>query len=202
MTELGDKIEALHRDLSAAGVPHAFGGALALAFCTQPPRATADIDLNVFVPPQEVDTVCAALPDGVQIRPSDKEQIVRDGQVRLWWDEVPLDLFFGYHAFHDHVSQRTRLVPFGDTPIPVIDCTDLAVFKAIFGRLRDWADIEAMAAAGTVNAQEALGWVGELLGADGEAFRRLAEAFGPRVTQSEAEALRRAFGTPPSAGSP
>ncbi len=42
-----ERILALHAALDAASVPHAFGGALALAWCTQRPRGT--VDVNVFV---------------------------------------------------------------------------------------------------------------------------------------------------------
>ena len=49
VTTLVDKIVALHESLDAAEIPHAFGGALALAWCTQRARGTIDIDVNVFV---------------------------------------------------------------------------------------------------------------------------------------------------------
>ena len=40
---------AVHDHLIGAGVEHAFGGALALAYYAEP-RATADVDVNVFAP--------------------------------------------------------------------------------------------------------------------------------------------------------
>ena len=49
MSVLVDKILALHAALDDAEIPHAFGGALALAWCTERARGTIDIDLNVFV---------------------------------------------------------------------------------------------------------------------------------------------------------
>ena len=51
---LDEKILAVERALARADVPHAFGGALALAYYATP-RATVDIDLNVFVPADEAD---------------------------------------------------------------------------------------------------------------------------------------------------
>ncbi len=48
---LTERVAALHAALRGAGIPHAFGGALALAFCTAEPRGTQDIDVNVFLPP-------------------------------------------------------------------------------------------------------------------------------------------------------
>lgn len=41
------KVIQLHETLDTAGIGHAFGEALALAYYTADPRATADIDLNV-----------------------------------------------------------------------------------------------------------------------------------------------------------
>src|SRR2546421_720597 len=62
MTTLAEKVVVLHHALDGAGLPHAFGGALALGWCTQQPRGTADIDLNVFTPTTEVRAVLDALP--------------------------------------------------------------------------------------------------------------------------------------------
>jgi hypothetical protein len=192
-----DKVEAIHRALAAANVPHAFGGALALAYCIQNPRATGDIDVNVFVAPDHSDHVFAALPGGVRVTAEDREHTLRDGQVRLRWDATPIDFFFGYHPFHDLVARRVHVVPFGETPMPFLECTDLTVFKTIFGRPRDWVDIDAMVAAGTVDAAEALHWIGELFGVDDGRYQRLAAAFGAQPEEeSEAESLHRAFGRP------
>ena len=47
--------------------PHAFGGALALAWCTERARGTIDIDLNVFVDGSRAREVLAALPGGVRV---------------------------------------------------------------------------------------------------------------------------------------
>src|SRR4029079_9320585 len=51
---LAERIVAL--DEALADVPHAFGGALALAYYAEP-RATVDIDLNLFVPATDYDDV-------------------------------------------------------------------------------------------------------------------------------------------------
>ncbi len=50
MTTLVEKVVALSDALTTAGVPHAFGGAIALAYCTEDPRGTRDVDVNAFVP--------------------------------------------------------------------------------------------------------------------------------------------------------
>ena len=75
---LSDKVEAIHRALSQAKIPHAFGGALALAYYTEP-RATIDIDINVFVTPSEGGAVQAALaPLGVRITELPTSYTLRD----------------------------------------------------------------------------------------------------------------------------
>ena len=48
------------RSSATAKIPHAIGGALALAYYAEP-RATIDIDLNVFVPPERWEEVVGAL---------------------------------------------------------------------------------------------------------------------------------------------
>lgn len=164
MSGIAAKVVALESCLSRAGIPHAFGGALALAYCTATPRGTADIDLNVFVHPDAVDSVLEALPGGIRFDDDDRTRIARDGQVRLWWDATPVDLFFACHEFHWEVATRIQSVPFEDTEIPVISCSDLAVFKAMFARTRDWADIEAEVAFDTIAEDLVRGWIRELAG--------------------------------------
>ncbi len=65
MTSLVEKILHCHEHLAAARVPHAFGGALALAWCTQSARGTIDIDINLFVAPEQSAMALAGLPPGV-----------------------------------------------------------------------------------------------------------------------------------------
>lgn len=200
MTSFAEKIEGVVRALEAGGVEYALGGALALAYCTPETRATGDIDVNVFVAPTEADTVFAAMPDGVAIGSDDREHVARDGQVRLWWEETAIDLFFAYHDFHREAAGRVRDVPFGEVGVRVLDCTDLVIFKAVFGRSRDWVDIEAMADAGMIDDGRALRWTADLLGRESEGYGRLARALVPKEEPEDLEAYRRAFGSPSDEG--
>lgn len=170
---LAERLLALHDSLSAAGVPHAFGGAIALAYCTEEPRGTRDIDVNVFAEPTRAASVFAALPVGVRVRSADVDAVRRDGQVRLWWDDTPVDFFFDVHDFHREVGARVRWVSFLERKIPVLDCVALVVFKALFNRTRDWADIEAMLEAGTLDGEAALRWVERLIGRSEAVTERL-----------------------------
>jgi hypothetical protein len=164
MSALADRIVVLHRALDAARLPHAFGGALALAWCTHRARGTIDVDVNVFVPVDAVDQVVAALPDDVHVSPEQRELLQRDGQVRLWWGGTPVDVFLNTTAYHDEVATRVRIERFAGEEVPFLACTDLAVFKAFFNRTKDWADLEEMAGAGTLDRHRVVGVLAEHLG--------------------------------------
>jgi hypothetical protein len=172
VTTLVTKIKVVHRALKQAGVPHAFGGALALAFHTGEPRATRDIDVNIFLPHSEALRGVRGLPAEVPWQPDDIVEVERTGQVRLFWDETPIDLFFSVHAFHDGAALRALEVPFAGDQLPVLDASDLAVFKAFFDRTKDWADVEAMLTAGTVDVPAVIQWLEQLLGPGDSRTRR------------------------------
>jgi hypothetical protein len=174
VSTLGDRLLAIHHALDRARIPHAVGGAIALAYCTNEPRGTRDIDLNVFVDPSRVSAVFAALPDGVRHTATDAALVARDGQVRLFWDDTPVDLFFAVHQFHHDTAGGVRWVPFEGETIPVLGCGALVVFKAMFNRTKDWADIEAIAQARSIDGVEVQRALEGLMGADDPVAQRLA----------------------------
>lgn len=167
-----EKIVLVHRSLADAEVAHAFGGAIALGYHIESPRATADIDVNIAMPTKQASAALAGLPTGVLWSEPDLKAIARDGQVRLFWDRTPVDLFFPQHELHALVAARVLQVPFGGTSIPVISATDLTIFKVLFDRQRDWADIEAMLNYGEVDRREVRRWLVEVLGEDDERLAR------------------------------
>ncbi len=173
MSTLVRKIVALHRALDKAGLPHAFGGALALAWCTERARGTIDIDVNVFVDAEKSRSVVAALPRGVVCDKAQLAALERDGQVRLWWERTPVDVFLDTTAFHHEAFERCREEDFGGTRVPFLACRDIAVFKAFFNRTKDWADLEEMQAAGTLEIDQVAAVLTSYLGADDERIRKL-----------------------------
>lgn len=173
MTSLPRKIVSIHRALAAAGIPHAFGGALALAWCTERARGTIDIDLNVFVDTSRAREVLDALPRGVKASAADLAALARDGQQRLWWNDTPVDVFVNTTEFHEQAAARCRVEPFAGHEIPFLSCSDLAVFKAFFNRTRDRADLEEMAAAGTLDVDRVIGTLTRYLGPGDERIERL-----------------------------
>ncbi|MFN3257445.1 MAG: hypothetical protein ACE37B_17310 [Ilumatobacter sp.] len=173
MTRLVDKIVAVHAALDSAGIPHAFGGALALAWCTQRARGTIDIDVNVFVSADQTDAVLAALPAEVTWSPAERDLLERDGQVRIWWGETPVDVFLDTTDFHHDVGNRVRHESFAGAQVPFLACRDLAVFKAFFDRTKDWADLEEMNANGSLDIDAVTGVLVRYLGGADERITRL-----------------------------
>lgn len=156
--------------------PHAFGGALALAYYAEP-RATIDIDLNVFLSPADHGRVAATLMRfGVSEGP-DAAMVERDGQCRMWWGRTPIDLFFAYDALHDAMRAVVRLEPFADARIPILSPEHLLVCKAIFNRSKDWLDIEQIAVSvDDLDTAEILSWLDRILGAEDPRRERAAAA--------------------------
>ncbi len=163
---LVDKIIDVHRRFTEAGIRHGFGGALALAYYTDDPRTTADIDVNVALDPVDAELALRTLPGEVDWDQATLDRIVDEEQVRLWWGRTPLDLFFRASEFHDGVGDRVKWHPFGPTTLPFIAANDLAVFKALFNRPKDWVDIAEMMAAGSVDAATVAATLHSLIGAD------------------------------------
>lgn len=168
-----DKIIAIDRGLTAARVPHAIGGALALAYYAEP-RVTIDVDVNVFVPTNRWPEVRKALAElGVDVE-ADESALARDGQVRLWWGRNPIDLFFSYDPFHEEMKGAVRHVPFGDTRIPILAPEHLAICKAIFDRPKDWLDIEGMlVVTDPLDLDAVRSWLTRMVGPDDERLEKL-----------------------------
>ena len=165
-----------------ADVPHAFGGALALAYYAEP-RATIDIDLNVFVSTERIGEVTGPLAAlGVDsVEQSLAALIECDGQGRVMWGATPIDLFFAYDAFHEAARAGCRTVQFADATIPILGPEHLMVCKAVFDRPKDWVDIDAMLADETsVDPAEVLRWVGRIAGDEDQRYTRIATVLTAR----------------------
>src|SRR5258708_2235931 len=109
---LADKVVLLDTTLRDAGIAHAFAGALALAYYAEP-RATVDIDINLFVPPDRYTNVVNVLRPLDIDRTPPEDDVVRERQVRVWWGRTPLDLFFAHDPIDEAMRTGARLVPSG-----------------------------------------------------------------------------------------
>jgi hypothetical protein len=170
---LAERILEIESALTA--IRHAFGGALALAYYADP-RATIDIDLNVFVPVEQFAEVAAPLIRlGVSADdPRVAELVARHGQARAMWDATPIDLFFSYDRFHQTARRGAHVVPFGTGSIPVLAADHLIVCKVVFNRPKDWVDIQSVIDAGTdVDPAEILRWVARIAGDEDPRYDRI-----------------------------
>lgn len=172
MTTLVEKVIELSECLTAAGVPHAFGGAIALAYCTEEPRGTRDVDINAFVPAERPHPVLDALPSGVVVPAGTESRIARDGQVRLWWDDTPVDLFLDYAPLHAQAARGSRDVPFAGQQIRVLGPVELVLFKALFDRPKDWVDIATVVEAKAVDRAAVRRGLVRLVGAEDRRVER------------------------------
>jgi hypothetical protein len=173
LSELVDKLLAIHDSLNVASIPHAFGGAIALAYCVEEPRGTRDLDLNIFVDSAKAGPTLACLPSGVKVTDNDVARVERDGQARLDWDGTPVDVFLNNLPLHQAVASAIVWVPLAGREIPVLDCASLAIFKAFFDRTKDWADMEAIAEVTPEGIGAAAATISDLVGPDDPAVKRL-----------------------------
>ena len=167
--EFVDRVVTLHQALVEAGVEHAFGGALSLAYHATP-RGTVEIDLNVFLPPTQSDSIIQELRVlGISSPPKSSGQIPTAG-LRCPWDDTHVDLFLSYDvAFFTSVQSRVERHAFEDSDhrlhdLPFLSAEDLCVFKITFNRQKDWADIEAMLGAAPLDEDYVQEWLLHLRG--------------------------------------
>jgi hypothetical protein len=141
---------ALADVLERSRLPYAIGGAIALAFYA-PPRATIDVDVNIFVSPvRELDTALAALHEaGFAPEKSADALAVQaraEGQFRGHIDGVRIDVFVPAIPFYARLEERRRQVPLLGRPLWILGVDDLVVLKLMFNRRKDLADVEAVMA--------------------------------------------------------
>lgn len=175
---LTDKVVYLHHALVEAGFAHAFGGALALAWCTGNGRGTVDIDINVFVAAERAEDLAAALPSGVACDSVKLQALACDGQVRLDWQGTPLDIFLNTTEIHAQAAQCVSWERLAGHRLPFLSCFHVALFKAFFNRTKDWADLEAMRDAGTLDVPGVRAALIRYLGEEDERLGALAALAG------------------------
>ena len=172
---LPERLVALHRALARRRIPHAFGGAIALAYWTLDPRATSDIDVNVFIPAAHAGAPARALPPEIAQPPERRNHRGRGPDPPVVGRDARRPVPRLRPAAHGR-SAPSEDGPFAGTKIPVLGPVELAAFKAMFDRTRDWADIEAMVGASTLDVDAVRATLEGLLPAGDGRFARLDEA--------------------------
>ncbi|HZR79943.1 MAG TPA: hypothetical protein VFD92_02515 [Candidatus Binatia bacterium] len=138
---------AVSAALTAAHVPHAIGGAIAHGFWGDP-RGTRALDVNVFLAIDRARPALDALrAAGVALDVEKVEASARDrGDARVFYDDIPVDLFFSSIPLHESAGRRTVELSLSGRTIPILSAEDLIVLKLLFFRGKDVVDVERMVA--------------------------------------------------------
>lgn len=141
---------AIARELEQRGIPYAIGGALAFGIWGRP-RGTLDVDLNVFVEPEQLDgTVAALLAAGAVVDPAQaRRDADRNGMFIALIGSMHVDVFTPSIPF-SREAERTRrrvLVASEAQEADFLAAEAIAVFKLLFFRGKDKIDLERLVAA-------------------------------------------------------
>lgn len=129
--------------LESAGCDYAIGGAIALGFWARP-RSTVDVDVTLFLPPDDV-PACVRLLQAVGGRFSSDQaarSLTEHGYCQIEFGGVRIDVFLPLISFYEEARRRRRSVELSGQPVNVWDAETLCVFKLMFFRLKDLADTE------------------------------------------------------------
>ena len=172
MTPPGDAFEAGLRiadTLERHGISYALGGALAYGQYGVP-RATNDVDVNVFVSEAGLPAVFTALRSlGIVIDADAATRAAeREGMIVLRFADFRVDVFTPSIAFSREAEQTRVRHRIEERDVWFLSAEALAVFKLLYFRNKDLVDLERLLAVSGTTVD--LAWVRarlvELMGAD------------------------------------
>ncbi len=134
--QLAAALDARHQE-------YALGGAIALGYWAAP-RGTVDVDLTLFLPPDQHSACVWLLQDlGCKLTAAEALESLREhGFCRVEYGGVRVDVFLPTIAFYSAARDRRRMVKLGEQPVQIWDAESLVVFKMMFFRRKDIADVE------------------------------------------------------------
>ena len=134
--------------LAGRKIPYAIGGAIALGFYA-PPRATVDVDVNIFVSAgRGLAKALDTLKDSGFVAETDAPILLRqareEGQFRGRLEGIRVDVFVSTVPFYKELKRRVRNAALLGRPLKILSPEDLVVLKLMFFRRKDLADAEAV----------------------------------------------------------
>jgi hypothetical protein len=163
--------EAFERD----GIEYAIGGALAYGFWGVP-RATVDIDVNVFVEDEQIERVVHTLTKLGAAATAEQARVEADtqGMFQARWGIYRVDLFTPSVPFSwEAMTTRVRIEALGHSAW-ILSAEATAVFKLLFFRPKDVIDLQRLVA--TMGAKLDAAYVRDrivaMMGEDDERTRR------------------------------
>ena len=137
------------------------GGAIALGYWSGP-RGTVDVDLTLYLPADRPgDCVWLLEEIGCELSAAEAVQSLREhGFCRATCAGTRVDIFLPTTPFYEAARARRKRVPLAGRSVPIWDAESLTVFKMMFFRRKDLADVEQI-----LRTQETLDrrWVRERL---------------------------------------
>lgn len=175
--ELGAAFEAHHID-------YAIGGALAYGFWGIP-RATVDVDINLFCPEAalaEVVQVTAPLGIALDVEAA-RSQAEADGLIVVQYRGMRVDLFVPSIPFSwEALRTRVRVTLKGHA-VWILSAEATAVFKLLFFRAKDVVDLQRLVAVQGARLDDAYvrRWIVDMVGEDDARVARWDRLLADRI---------------------
>jgi hypothetical protein len=135
---------AIAEALDSAGFEYAIGGALALAHWGVP-RATVDVDVGVSAEPLQLPHLFEVLKGaGCELDVERAAEAAMHGDFGCRLLGVRVDVFLPIIPLARQVVERRVRVPFGERQAWIVSAEDAALLKLLFGRTKDYADLERL----------------------------------------------------------
>ena len=155
--------------LDFAQIPYAIGGAIAYGLYA-PPRTTNDVDLNIFVGPEDLDPCfdafekAGATVDRLAARSSATER----GDFTIRVNGMRVDVFIESIPLSPCAGRRVKEAVLLGRPVKVLSPEDLVLFKLLFYRPKDINDVERLVRfqGSNLDREYVHGWLEDLVGKD------------------------------------
>ena len=134
--QLAEQLELRHQE-------YAVGGAIALGYWGTP-RGTVDVDLTVYLPADKPSDCTWLLQDiGCELSAAEAVQSLREnGFCRVSYAGMRVDVFLPTVPFYEAARVRRKPAALAGQPVMIWDAESLTVFKMMFFRRKDLADVE------------------------------------------------------------
>lgn len=141
----GDVARELAAALEARGQEYALGGAIALGFWGEP-RGTLDVDVTLFLAPDKPSECLWLLQDiACELIFTESLASLREhGFCRVKYHGLRLDVFLPIVDFYTAAQARRQRVRLAGQSAMIWDAESLIVFKLMFFRRKDVADVEGI----------------------------------------------------------
>lgn len=129
--------------LDLQGQTYALGGAIALGYWGLP-HSTVNVDVTVYLSPEKPSECVWLLQDiGCDVSVTKAIDSLREhGFCRVSWAGLNVNVFLPIVPFYEAARIRRKRVLLGQPQVWIWDAESLAVFKMMFFRRKDIADVE------------------------------------------------------------